>query len=320
MARFFLGSKAKQQGVALIMVLWLVAAMSLLVAGVIYSARMDTKQTQRLNSMAKYTAMADGVSKLALRSYLLWQQEQAVQVPYEWTSDQYGVVASVSIVPTKGLIDLNTAGFDALFQLFSIRLGLDEEQASILAQNLIDWRRPVSSDFQGLFDKYEARGLPMPRHGRLFSVADLLAIDGFNLDMMHLLEDVVYVDRVFGGGVDPVSAPAAVLSVLSNGNEEAVLSYLEMREQSINEESSGGSTMLNSTEFSSAFLGQGSSTIARLDVDIEVEQVRMLRRLWVDTSGYSAGLPWEVVRAEPMRIRPQGKSKEMPQMLAANRP
>ncbi|MBB6521009.1 type II secretion system protein GspK [Pseudoteredinibacter isoporae] len=290
--------KKANQGLALVMVMWLVAAMSLLVAGVLYSARMDVKQVQLQSKFSKHEALADGAAKLLLRDYNFALGEQLeMRGPYLWQGELLGVAAKGRMVSVKGLIDLNSVGLDAMAQLLSVRLEMEPEQALELAQNLIDWRRPVSGEFTGMHAEYEALGLPVPRHDRLLSVADLLAVNGFNFEMLQALNDVVYVERSISGGVDPASAPIEVLSVLANGNEEVALNYETMRR-----EAEDSSELLNHAEFNADFFGQNASTLMRLDIELRVEQEIMTRRLWVDTAGFSNAVPWEVVRVEPMQI------------------
>ncbi|GAA6150598.1 hypothetical protein [Pseudoteredinibacter isoporae] len=286
------------QGLALVMVLWLVAAMSLLVAGVLYSARMDVKQVQLQSKFAKYEALADGAAKLLLRDYKFAEEEQQeLRGPYHWQSELFGVAANGRMVSVKGLIDLNSVGLEAMAQLLSVRLEMEPERALELSQNLIDWRRPVSGEFTGLHAEYEALGLPVPRHDRLLSVADLLAVNGFNFEMLQKLQDVIYVERSISGGVDPSSSPIEVLSVLANGNQEVALNYETMRA-----EAEDSSELLNHAEFNADFFGQNASTLVRLDIELRVEQEIMTRRLWVDTAGFTNSVPWEIIRAEPMRV------------------
>lgn len=290
--------KQSEQGLALVMVLWLVAAMSLLVAGVLYSARMDVKQVQLQSKFSKHEALADGAAKLLLRDYnFALEEQQELRGPYLWQGELFDVAASGQMVSVKGLIDLNSVGLDAMAQLLMVRLEMEPEQAQELAQNLIDWRRPVSGEFTGLHFEYESLGLPVPRHDRLLAVTDVLAVNGFNAEVLQSLKDVVYVERSISGGVDPANAPIDVLTVLANGNLEVAQNYETMRL-----EAEDSSELLNHAEFNTDFFGQNSSTLVRLDIELRVEQEIMTRRLWVDTAGFSSAVPWEVVRVEPMQV------------------
>jgi general secretion pathway protein K len=134
--------RASQNGVALAILVWFLAAMSLLVAGIVLQARVDIKLAQLHVTRARVEAAADGAIQLALADLMLREQEAASPNP-EMQSRDFGVggyYVTVNFTPVSGLININFAPEDLLFLLFSSVDGLDENAAHELALNVVEWR------------------------------------------------------------------------------------------------------------------------------------------------------------------------------------
>ena len=131
----------RQQGVALAIVVWFIAGMSLLVAGIVSHARVDTRMAQLHMARAKVVAAGDGAIRLMLADRLLL--EDAVASEGDVLAGEYWLgnsKISVTLYPAAGLVDLNTAPQPVLAGLFSIVGQVSEGDANFLADNVVKWR------------------------------------------------------------------------------------------------------------------------------------------------------------------------------------
>lgn len=183
----------RQQGVALAIVVWFIAAMSLLVGGIVYQAKLETRAVQMHVAQAKVAAAGDGAIALMLAS-----ATSATTVASDRAFRLGDLQVSVQLVPLGGLIDLNRAPRELLIPLFSA-IGVPAEQAELLADNVIKWRSP---------------SLAGPGR-RLDSIENLLQVTGFDRLRVDALRDLVRAGSDSGGAFDPRRAPADVLAVFA---------------------------------------------------------------------------------------------------------
>ena len=92
------------------MVVWFLAAMSLLVSGIVFQARVDTRMAQLHVARAQAVAAGDGAIQLMLADLVAGKVEQqegsaAMSASYSLGERQ----VRVELVPASGLIDPTTA-------------------------------------------------------------------------------------------------------------------------------------------------------------------------------------------------------------------
>ena len=129
-------ARARARGVALIAVLWLVAAMSLVISGVVQSVRSEMRTIGSYRQTVLANAAGDAAILMALQSLHASQQEpkNSIQViPVQFEGQSY----AVRIHPLNGLIDVNHAPVTLLAQLYRHAGGLNPEAAQALAQATI---------------------------------------------------------------------------------------------------------------------------------------------------------------------------------------
>ncbi|MCV6615494.1 MAG: type II secretion system protein GspK [Cellvibrionaceae bacterium] len=281
-------SKASR-GMALVMVLWLVAAMSLLVAGVVYIARVDVKQTQYLSQRTKMQATLDGAINLAMQELLLRGQEseQGLHrgVIEELEVELNGLRAKVRLVPTSGLIHLGSVSPQLLSQVLVHGLGFEEVNIEQLLQQMAESKQPDAEDLAGLQLNRVA----------FESVEELMLIPGVNADNFARLKELFYVGPGGGSGINPKAAPPEVLTILAAGDVGAVQEFVAQRQQA------GPEDLSLPAGFVEDFSSNLNSSSYRVDARMAVSPSLVLqRRVWVDFSASPLGLPWDIHRREAL--------------------
>ncbi|MEM1153956.1 MAG: hypothetical protein AAGI44_07430 [Pseudomonadota bacterium] len=268
-----------QQGVALAIVVWFIAGMSLLVAGIVAHARVDTKLTQLHLAEANTVASGDGAIQLMMLDALMPESEQAT------TARRYrlgGHDVIVVLTPISGLINLNAAPVSLLAALFRHTGELSDEQSLLLAENIVATRKAGSFN----------------RRIKLTALEDLLRIPGTTRNLLDEIRDLVVVGESSRGGVDWSKSPDEVLAVLAKADPA--------KAESVRQRSTiaGGSNSRLSAE--SANLGANAAALSgayRADAIVRYGDQFWLRRRWVSIeSKPSSSLPWQFTRTESPRV------------------
>lgn len=187
------GTRSRQRGVALAIVVWFIAAMGLLVAGMVYQAKLGTRAAQMHLAQAKVAAAGDGAIQLGLAN--LVSREEAENGQRFRLGD---LDAVVYLTPTVGLIDLNRAPRELLGNLFSA-VGIPPGETAILADNVVQWRSP---------------SLAGPGR-RIDSIESLLEIEGFDRVRIDAMRDLVSSGVSGTGFFSPKHAPEAVRKIIA---------------------------------------------------------------------------------------------------------
>ena len=263
-----------QAGVALAIVLWFIAGMSLLVAGIVSQARVDTHMAQLHVARAKAVAAGDGAIRLRLAELLTARGSPAGEGSgasggyYRLGEDE----VRVTLVPVAGLIDINSATPDVLLGLF-LQAGVEQDEAQALAENVLKSRSPAA-----------APGAP-GGSGRLEAMEDLLRVPGMSRSLLDAVRDFIVVGTPAQGGMNWSVAPDEVLAVLDRVDEARAAGVRARK---------------------GATAGNGVPVLARAyraDAVLRYGERNWLRRQWIEMSAAPGGeLPWSVVRTEPPRV------------------
>lgn len=257
--------KRRQGGVALAIVLWFIAGMTLLVAGIVSHARVDTQMAQIHMARAKAVAAGDGAIQLMMVDLMT-----AAEDPGPAPVGNYrlgGTDVGVALVPAAGLIDINTASVDVLSALFLLAAGMSEEEARWLAENMVQSR---SAGPEG--------GL------KLDAIEDMLRIPGSSRSLLDAVRDFIVVGISGQGTTDWSQAPDALLKVLALANTAQAESARSQRV-------SGGGARANAYR-ADAYVRYGDKTWLR-------------RRWISIESRPGSALPWHAIRTEPPRVLAQ---------------
>jgi len=133
----------KQRGVALLLVLWLVALLTALIGAFALTAKIEGLQGRVLHR----GVIADEAARAGFEYALVrvadpdprraWQPDGRAN---KWEFE--GVPVEVALVDENGKIDLNQADLVLLASLFQHAGQLEQEQARRLAAAVLDWRDP----------------------------------------------------------------------------------------------------------------------------------------------------------------------------------
>ena len=129
-----------QRGVALILVMWMIALLTALVGAYAATARIEYMQGRGLHD----AVAADAAARAGLEYALVRLQARDPESgwiadgrPYEWTFAN--ATLEIRVVDESGKLDLNAADAPLLASLLRV-LGVEAERADAVAAAIIDWR------------------------------------------------------------------------------------------------------------------------------------------------------------------------------------
>lgn len=264
-----------QRGVALAIVIWFIAGMSLLVSGIVAQARVDTQLAQLHLSRAKVAAAGDGAINLALLDRVRQGGTRGDRDRgKEYRIGDIGV--AVELVSTSGLLDLNEATAEQLTVLFTAAANIPNSDARYLAANVIKWRSGRGGKSAASNNKKKRQ---QQARTEFDAPEDLLLVEGFTRSVLDAVRDYVVAGKPAQGGFNMADAPPYVRQALSRA-------FSGQSARNPGEQDSGG--------LSGAY---------RVDAVVLYGDTRWLRRRWVITgSSENSSLPWQVVRTEPARV------------------
>lgn len=265
---------SKQRGIALIAVLWLVSAMSLITAGIVQSVRSEIQTVSLQKQAVTAGAQADAAILLALQSLQNRQKEvasaaQTIPVTFE------GVSYQVLVQPLNGRIDLNKASQSLLAALYQHAGGIPPNEAQTLAQTTISVRQQKNA-------KGTARGFD--------ATEDLLSVPGVDYGLYARLVHLVCAELKDGSGrVNPSAAPAGVLLVLSGGNAPRTADLVAKRDAT--------PLAMDTSFFNPEYIDSVSTKTLNIQVSVRLADEVSVQRAWhvhwdVDPR---SGLPWRVL-------------------------
>jgi general secretion pathway protein K len=226
---------SRQQGVALILVIWVIALMGVLLGSFALIARTENFEARHLfdGTTARYAAQA-GIERAVyeLRNPDLTQRWVGDGRAYDFEFD--GAQVQVELTDESGLIDINTAD-DTLLQGLFVSAGVAPDQAVVLSDAIQDWRDPDDMPLpQGAeLNEYKAAGLPYaPRNAPFQTVGEVQQALGMNYDLFEKIEPAI---TIYGGGVqpNPAYAPLEVLLALPGMTPDLAQQLIAARQQSL---------------------------------------------------------------------------------------
>tara|TARA_R110000823_G_scaffold295738_5_gene415660 strand:+ start:42152 stop:43042 length:891 start_codon:yes stop_codon:yes gene_type:complete len=278
------------------MLVWFLAAMSLLIGGIAMQARVDIKLTQLHAERARAEAAADGAIQLALAQMMLEEVDQNLDtsLPFTVTYSEGGLPVRVRLIPLTGLVDLNQAPEELLERVFASAPGLEEAQALNIASTVVEWR----SASAGVQDTGMGNNMALEdgdsemRHARFEAIEDMLLVPGVDRRIFEALRDQVYVSQRGQPGVDWRAASVGVLQAVGDLTREQAR---EIAQRDVEETTAPA-------EFDLAFQQSDDLASYRVDAVVATGGQTFLRRRWVERGASGADrLPWRFFRSEPVR-------------------
>lgn len=197
---------ARQQGMALIVVLWLVLLLSTMAAGHSLNVRADSLLASRQLDLSQARALADAGIRRAIMDLL-----DGGTRPVNGDASEVeisGDTVIVSVRDARGLVDLNAARPELLAALVALAGASDAERNRIV-DAILDWR-----DADNLIhlngaedDEYRAAGVAWTaRDGAFVSVDELRYVRGMRPEVFATLLPYITVHSGYAG-LDPNVAP-----------------------------------------------------------------------------------------------------------------
>lgn len=282
---------AAQTGIALALLLWMLAALGLLVAGVVALSRSDVQLTALQLDQARAQAVATGVAHLALRDLHTARlgNAGATAGPMEAQYTLGGLPARVRLVPANGLLNLNGAN-EALFAaLLEFVGGMEAEEARALARAIVEWRMAPLPPIGAADDQETGRGA--------FRVEEeVLEVPGMTRDVYDKVRRYLHTQPA-STGFDLQAGPESLLNALRDADPEAVDFALDSR-QDVGRDA----PPLPGPEGPTGLAG---GSVYCVEVDVQIAEGRVFRqRIWVELAGAMAGLPWRFSRVYPVMLLP----------------
>lgn len=289
--------RARATGAALVLVLWLVAALSLTVLAAAQGMRQQTQHVglglerlraeSVLDAALQLTAQRLQAGKDAASHY---QRERMVLGAHE---------IRLEITPSGGLVDINVAS-DALLQALFHRVGgVTPGEAAMLVSRVRDFIDPddVPGGIGGAeAPQYRAAGWPvLPRNSALEDLSELKAVLGMTPDLYDIIAPHLGINGQQRIEID--SAPPALIDALSGQKG------LGARIHQSPPEARAGVLLAGATAdyFSAAPAARGQAVRVRAFLQMENERW-WLREAWIDPRERPDTLtPWTTLSLEPTR-------------------
>ncbi len=213
----------RQRGVVLVAVLWIVAALVMLVAALSGTVRGDVRGASTLRDQIVLAAAARGGVMLAMQS--LTTGEASAELPARLTVSVGGRPVTVLLSSAGGWLDINAAPEETLALVLEKLGGADAGEAAQLAARIIDWRDPDQSKLPNGAedDDYRRAGSPYRTRGEGFRTpGDLLQVLGMRFEVFDRIRNFVTTEGAGVGHPDPRSAPPALLEALGESAPPAI--------------------------------------------------------------------------------------------------
>jgi general secretion pathway protein K len=262
------------RGVALVAVLWIVAALSIVVTSISSSVRQEVKAVSASRQSVVGEALGRAAIQLVLQD-LAARPERTQALSYVDTVFK-DTPMRVRVLPLTGLIDINNAPPGLLARLFR-SAGVDARAADALAAAAVEWRSAK-----------DGRGRPVGFE----APEDLLRVKGIDYTLYAKISELVTADLQGNGRVSPPAATEAVLRVLASDNA----TLFAARPMERNATRAG----MDTTSLNGEFIDSNAQT-QRYQLQARVPLAGgswLLVSRTVDFSGGNNGLQWRTIHAD----------------------
>jgi general secretion pathway protein K len=221
-----------QSGIALVVVLWVLALLSVIAGSLVFSSRTEVLMAGNMAAVAQAEALADAGVYQAIHELVRPQTDLL-----RWKGDglthlwkYQGADLRVTILDESAKVDVNAAPTVLLKGLLRV-LGIAEPDADALSDAVADWRD--ADDLRSLHgaekSDYAAAGRDYgPANAPFETIEELRQVLGMSDDLYRKLEPLVTVYSR-QSGINAAVAPREVLLALPGATPEQVNLFLEQR-------------------------------------------------------------------------------------------
>jgi general secretion pathway protein K len=222
----------RQRGVALILVMWVIALISVLLGSFALMARTEKIESRHMfdTTAARYDAIAGfEIALFQLQNPDPQQRWVADGRPYEFPYE--GAMVHVEATNESGKIDLNVAQSPTLIALFEYA-GLDMNSATAMSDIIQDWRdadndvRPQGAEAP----QYAAAGLDYgPTNMPFQTVSEVQQVLGMSYELYKRIEPAL---TVYSGSAtpNPAYAPLEALMTIPGMTLQAAQQIIAVRQ------------------------------------------------------------------------------------------
>lgn len=265
-----------ERGYALLVVLWLVAVLSIMVASMTGDVRLETRQAAVVKNRVEATALSEAAIRLAVSGIVA----NAQNLPKGITRSMvqvFGVPVAIEIIPLNGYIDLNNAPQALLTDMFRYAAEQPEEIANELASRILAFR--LNPESGGRLQRF---------HG----VEDLLRIRGVDYRLYAKIENLLTTSIDGSGLVNPLAAPEGVLRVLAKGDVG--------RARQISNARNGSTESVDTSTLTANFVANTPTSYLEIRAHTPaLDQVEFGTAWHVDVATRAHGLPWRTLAVKP---------------------
>ena len=266
-----MNASQRSPGLALVAVLWLLAALSILVGGMLRTLRSEIRTSAQRTTLAGLHTQADAVLTLGAQMMIRaapFTDPAKVPANLELTWDNQP--RSIRVEPLNGLIDINRAPLTLITEMLRTLGGLDFDAALALAQSIEAIRKPTSGP---------ATSQPF------LAQEDLMRVPGFTYELYAKIFGHVTAQLPDGTGrVNPHFSSARVLEVLTGGNRA--------RADVLSTSGSATRSLMDTSAMRPDWIDTQLSKCFRLSTALDSAAARWR---WHDiclTQDSASGLPW----------------------------
>lgn len=276
-------SGMSHRGVALVAVLWLVAAMGLIITGIVKAVRTEIQTAAMQRQTLVSGALVDAAILLALQDLHAQQKgpEKTIQViPIQFE----GVSFDVLIQPLNGFIDLNNAPLGLLVELYRYGGALPPAEAQAMAQ--ATWETRQAKSAKGVAQGFDA-------------TEDLLRVPTMTYDLYAKIIGLVTAEVMGGSGrVNVLAAPERVLQILTGGDIARAAALAARRDAE--------SSAMDTSFLNSGLIEMTSSRSLRIQAGAPLPGGGSIQKTWsvywdIDPR---SGLPWRVLGTQQSLLPP----------------
>lgn len=284
---------ARQRGIALVIVLWILLLVTISTGAYTLMARMDQLEAHTVISSTRARMAAEAGLNLAVLS-LRDPDELTRMVPdgRPYNLQVGDVMVEIQVTDERGKVDINMVTEETLLQLFQGH-GLDAGDAEYLAAAMLDWIDVDEIERAGGAElpTYEGAGLDVGPGNRPFMMTEeVLQVLGMPWELYKKMEPGLTVYSSIQQP-DPAYAPIEALLALPEMTEEDALNFITER-QSQDSTTGVGTTLPNGEVAIARGRGLTYSVLAKATLPNGVwDQVEATIRL----GGSTDGLPYKLL-------------------------
>jgi general secretion pathway protein K len=216
-----------ERGIALVMVIWALALLSLMAASFLSEARVELRRAVNLRERAEAEALAEAGINLALARLVA---ESGGTAPQSWTERVGGGTVTITLTDERGKIDLNGAEPALIASLFEA-VGAGEPAAKALSAAIADFRdadRATATD--GAEDAAYPAGSGGAKDAPFETADELMQVRGMTPDLFDRVAPLVTIHSALPT-IDPLLAPEGVLRAIPHIDQAELARFLAVRKK-----------------------------------------------------------------------------------------